>query len=63
MLSLIYESNFNLALVSLALIVINLACLFGGIFGDPGVKEQTYLHYTKQKYGGKQEVAEDIEMS
>lgn len=32
---------------SIAAITLNLFFLFGGIFGDPGVKPATYLHYTK----------------
>jgi hypothetical protein len=25
--------------------------LFGGILGDPGVKDSIYLKYSKEKYG------------
>lgn len=38
--------------VSIAMIAINLMALFGGIFGDPGVKAETYLHYTKNWFSG-----------
>ena len=38
--------------VGFAAIAINLGCLFGGIFGDPGVKPETYLHYTKNWFSG-----------
>lgn len=33
-----------------AAIVINLLLLFYGILGDPGVKPQTYVHYSKNWY-------------
>ena len=63
MVSLIYETNFNLAVISVILIIVNLAFLFGGILADPGVHESIYLNYTKEKYGGKSEGASaDIEM-
>lgn len=35
-----------------ASIIFNLSLLFGGIFGDPGVKPATYLHYTKLWFSG-----------
>ena len=63
MTSLIYERHLNLAIASIVMISINLCFLFGGILGDPGVKESIYLHYTKKRYGGKNETQnEDIEM-
>jgi hypothetical protein len=33
-------------------ILFNLLLLLGGIFGDPGVKPETYLHYTKNWFSG-----------
>ena len=41
-----------LKLISALAIFSNLALLFGGILGDPGVKPETYLHYTKSWYSG-----------
>jgi len=39
-----------------AAILLNLGLLFGGIFGDPGVKPATYLHYTKNWFSGGKEL-------
>ena len=38
------------------LVAINLYLLFGGILGDPGVKAETYLHYTKNWFSGGKEL-------
>ena len=38
--------------IEYAAIFINLSLLFGGICWDPGVKPETYLHYTKIWYSG-----------
>jgi hypothetical protein len=34
----------------------NLLCLFGGILGDPGVKDAIYINYTKERYGKQKHV-------
>lgn len=42
-----------------ASIALNLFMLIFGIFGDPGVKPATYLHYSKNWYNGKMEYTSD----
>ena len=44
-------------------IAFNLFLLFGGICGDPGVKSQTYLHYTKNWYSGGKDLFKEGEDS
>lgn len=36
--------------------ILNLYLLFGGICGDPGVKKETYLHYSKKWHSGDKEL-------
>jgi hypothetical protein len=33
--------------IAICSVVVNILLLFGGICGDPGIKKETYLHYTK----------------
>jgi hypothetical protein len=42
-------------------IIFNLGLLFGGIFGDPGVKDSIYLKYSKDKHG-KLDIEENISL-
>lgn len=66
MINMIKDSNPICTYLGIALITINLLFLFGGILGDPGVKDLIYLNYTKERYGKQsetEEVEDDIEMS
>ena len=56
MIAQISEEHKNLRYVAIGSIVINLYLLFGGICGDPGVKKETYLHYTKKWFSGDKEL-------
>ena len=56
MLFMISDANVWCYRVGYCSIALNLGLLFGGIFGDPGVKPETYLLYTKSWFsGGKDE--------
>ena len=60
MLTLLDENQATFWWITVASITINLLLLFGGILGDPGVHQSTYLHYTKIWYNsGKNIFAED----
>jgi hypothetical protein len=37
-------------------IALNVFLLLGGILGDPGIKKETYLHYTKAWFSGGKEL-------
>ena len=43
----------GLAYISIITVMINIMLLLGGICGDPGVKKQIYLRYTKDYFKAK----------
>jgi hypothetical protein len=46
----VISSNSTYYWIAVCSISVNLILLFGGIFGDPGVRDSTYLHYSKIWY-------------
>lgn len=56
MISQISDAHLTLKYIAIFSIVINLYLLFGGICGDPGIKKETYLHYTKKWNSGDKEL-------
>ena len=51
-----FQKSPNLQWIATCGVVINILLLFGGICGDPGIKKETYLHYTKAWFSDGKEV-------
>ena len=51
-----FSKSPHLQCIAICGVLLNLLLLFGGICGDPGVKKETYLHYTKAWFSEGKEV-------
>jgi len=51
-----FSKSPHLQCIAICGVLVNLALLFGGICGDPGIKKETYLHYTKAWFSEGKEV-------